>query len=449
MQKENILSFNKYKILHLLIFSIFVTSSFDIFLNLKVASFSLRVVLLLLLILIVTVIIMNRMLNFSIIGYKFLFPWVCMQFLFIPNTTFITRNILYFSWLIFYILLIMSFVSLIKSKPFFFSIFKIYIHSFYYTSIFGIIQFLLGLKGYNLLISQWWIEGILPRINGFSYEPSYFTTYLIIGWGICFYLNFTKKQHDLDKLINFKRILWVISITIILSTSRIGIAVICICFILTFFHNLIFRFSLKRILKIFSYILILCIGSILTIRKLNIDIEEYSFLLNGIGIMGSADHSTAGRADRASETFDIFLENPLVGVSLGGIPSAIASKYNLVITNQEQIKSTGYNGTEAGYSAGFEGQNIFAELIAASGIFGFPLIIIYLFLTFYLPYKLSNNRISKEDKYILRSLLFSGVLVFAMLFFNQNILRTWVWIHIAFINTFYFIVKNKTNENLH
>ncbi len=153
--------------------------------------------------------------------------------------------------------------------------------------------------------------------------------------------------------------------------------------------------------------------------------------------------------NRASETFDVFLENPLISVSLGGIPSAIATKYNLVITNQKQIKATSYNGNEIGYSAGFEGQNIFSELIAASGLLGFPLIIMYLFLTFYLPYRLSQKIIIKEDKYILQSLLFSGVLVFAMLFFNQNILRTWLWVHISLINTFYFIVKNKTNEYLH
>jgi hypothetical protein len=343
----------------------------------------------------------------------------------------------------------MSFVTLIKNKSFFLRIFKIYIYSFYYVSIFGVIQFILGLSGYDLLVSQWWIKGIFPRINGFSYEPSYFTTYLIIGWGICFYLNFTKEKHDLNKLVNFKRVLWVISITIIMSTSRMGIALVCLCFILTFFYKLLFRFSQKRIMSLLLYLMIMFTCSVIVIRKLNLDIEEYTFLLDGIGITGTADHSTAGRMDRASETFDVFLENPLIGVSLGGIPSAIAIKYNLVITNQEQIKSTGFNVNEIGYSAGFEGQNIFAELIAASGLLGFPLIIMYLFLNFYLPYRLSQKKILMEDKYILRSLFFSGVLVLAMLFFNQNILRTWLWVHISLINTFYFIVKNKTNEYLH
>ena len=45
------------------------------------------------------------------------------------------------------------------------------------------IQFALPVLGLGApLVKQWWIPGFLPRVNGFSYEPSYLATYLLIGF---------------------------------------------------------------------------------------------------------------------------------------------------------------------------------------------------------------------------------------------------------------------------
>jgi hypothetical protein len=337
-------------------------------------------------------------------------------------------------------------VSLIRNKEFFLQIFKFYIKSFYIVSLFGLLQFLLGLKGIDLLISQWWIVGILPRINGFSYEPSFFSTYLVIGWGICFYLYLTKNKHSLYKNLKIPRVLGIISLSIILSSSRIGIGVIGGCYIVSLLYEIFFKLAIR---KTVCNILIICVAYFSFTSYSGLSVKDFVFLLNGIGVIEDlGNHSTEGRFDKAKATVKIFLDNPIYGVSLGGIPSALGKQDGIRIRNQEQIKASSYNGGEVGYSEGYEGQNIFAELLAASGLFGFPLIISYFFLLFYKPLRLSIKLKHFEDGHLLKSMLFAGFLVLFMLFFNQNILRTWLWIHIALINTCYFVYK-KQHEALH
>src|SRR5581483_9794397 len=46
-----------------------------------------------------------------------------------------------------------------------------------------ILQFVLPLFGYpSPFVTEWWIKDQLARANGFSYEPSYLGTYLLIGF---------------------------------------------------------------------------------------------------------------------------------------------------------------------------------------------------------------------------------------------------------------------------
>ena len=59
---------------------------------------------------------------------------------------------------------------------------KLYLASYAFVAAFGIVQFISPiLGGPALLVEQWWLPGRVPRVNGFSYEPSYFATYLIMG----------------------------------------------------------------------------------------------------------------------------------------------------------------------------------------------------------------------------------------------------------------------------
>ncbi|QCT93943.1 hypothetical protein FE773_01730 [Caminibacter mediatlanticus TB-2] len=176
-------------IIILLIFMLFLTSSFDIFLNINLGGFHLRIVYIIefLLFSLFLYNLKHSYFKFRIINRQLLLIWILFLVIFIPNTNFLIRNIGYVFWLFLSIIMIALLGTLINKKNFF-KIFDYYVLSFYIVAIFGFVQFILGLFGISLLTTQWWIYGKLPRINGFNYEPSYFGTYLLIGWSLLFYL---------------------------------------------------------------------------------------------------------------------------------------------------------------------------------------------------------------------------------------------------------------------
>lgn len=60
-----------------------------------------------------------------------------------------------------------------------------YIICFFIMGIIGLIQWLLQFFDIYFFVTQ---ISNMYRCNGFSYEPSYYSTYMIMGWTVCAYL---------------------------------------------------------------------------------------------------------------------------------------------------------------------------------------------------------------------------------------------------------------------
>ena len=103
---------------------------------------------------------------------------------FVPITDFWPKSLGYCFWLLLNIAIVYSFVYLFGDDgPALVWIVRCYAWSFAVIAVCGIIQFCLPLFGLATpLVTEWWIPGRLARVNGFSYEPSYFATYLLIGF---------------------------------------------------------------------------------------------------------------------------------------------------------------------------------------------------------------------------------------------------------------------------
>jgi hypothetical protein len=84
----------------------------------------------------------------------------------------------------------------------------------------------------------------------------------------------------------------------------------------------------------------------------------------------------------------------------------------------------------------FEGMNIFAEVLAASGIAGVVPFIFFIAAMVWKPLRLANES-GPAYAALLRSLVRSLLFVLALLQFNQNILRPYLWIHLAILATVY------------
>jgi len=168
-----------------LFFLLALTSSFDIFMKLDIGGFNFRIFYLIEFILICLLIFKKRIIY---IEFQYIMVWAVFNIIFIPNTTILTRSIGYGVWLILSLFVVILFSTIINKLESFTKVFRLYIYSFTFIALFGLIQFSLGLFGIDIYVQQWWIYKVLPRINGFSYEPSYYGSYLIIGWSVLLYL---------------------------------------------------------------------------------------------------------------------------------------------------------------------------------------------------------------------------------------------------------------------
>ncbi len=406
-------------------FLVFTTSSYDIFLNLRLGGFSFRFVYLLVILLLVAYLyksFKNRLFNVKYIGLNSFLVWLSFLLIFITNTPLIGRNIGYIIWLILHFVLIVVTNSYIKKKNAII-ILKLYLISFICNSIIGFIQLAAGLAGVNFYIEQWWIQDRLPRLNGFSYEPSYYSTYLMIGFSVSYFLY--RKGVLFDKLTKITVISTFLGI--MLSTSRMGILVAIIQIFL--YEILIDRKSIKKIFLFiisFSFVLLCLLFYLLTN-------ENLSFLLAGLGIMGGSAHSSLERLDGFITQLEIFSRNPFKGYSLGGVSQAIAREKGVTVISQENIKIFDVS------------INIFIEVLTASGILGFLFFLKYIYMITIKTWNSYTNT-NADNRVIMQAIVWGLIFELIILCFNQNILRAYLWVHIAVLNNWYFATKSSNSD---
>ncbi len=421
-------------IIFILLNIIFVSSSMDTFLNIKIFGFSLRFVfipIILLTILGLFHVFSDKKSNNKILflGIVPVFIWLLFLILFIPNTTILFRNIAYVVWLIIYLAFVPAVSHFIKSEIQLIKLLKYYLNSFFFIACFGIIQFVAGLLGIDLLIQQWWLNGI-PRASGFSYEPSYLATYMLLGWVVNFYLITSKCQWN--KYFNCSRNIIFISIAIILSGSRMGILfliAIPLMYILISLKSIFLRFQIQK--RAIQYLIALFIFISSSLFYFTYNFDQALVYLNGLGVYGTVGHSYDVRTNDQRATFNAFLRSPVIGYSLGGLPTQVALSRGKNITTQKEAKD-------------FEGLNIFAEILAASGIFGFCFFMSFLYIIFRKNWKLIAylKTAHPEWRKIIAALLLSLFCELMILIFNQNILRAYLWVHIAIINAAFYVMLN-------
>ena len=428
------------KIKYILLFLIFLTSSFDIFLSVEMFGYTFRICQLLIVILMfisMINIIKSRKIKIPL-AITFLIIWAAFVLLGTFNTIIPSFNFAYHLWLIFNILILYGFTNYFGEKYNLKLIIKLYLLSFIIVSIFGIIQFLLPFIGINPpLVQQWWIPGQLIRANGFSYEPSYYATYLLIGW-IMFRIlfKFNKSFIEDKKFIIIGFI--VTTIAIILSTSRIGIIMLVLFELCNFVYNF-FKTLIDRNYKLFfTYLLaIICslLGIVLIIYMIDKYLIDLNFLLNGTGLNGAPAHSFLDRFKGAIDVFIVFTKSPLLGYGYGGVYTEVALLNNMNV----------FNGNIQDLGVTF---CVFAEALAASGIIGFIFLMIYFIIICLKPIIKSFKLKNEQDKIFLISLAISLIFELIILQFNQNILRLYLWIHMALLSLFYSkLIKNKGGSN--
>jgi len=421
------------RLAHILFIAAVFTTSFDIFLVLNVGfNFRINQLFLLLPMLIATI----KSLQYRVrwpVGFDWLVLWTVFILAFVPNTIYLTKSVGYAAWLVFNVLMVYACVQIFSTQLRLLILLKWYVYSFVFVSFFGLVQFVSPLLGLGdlFLVQAWWIPGVLPRLNGFSYEPSFYATYLLIGWVFCAVL--LELKSNLFKRSSLRFYFAVISLSLFLSGSRMGILMMLVWYLqypVRFVLKLIDghineRYALIILMLLFS--IMLPIGLVLYF----IGLHDLLFLFDGLGIFGAASHSVDTREGRMMETLLLFQNSPFIGYSLGGIAPAIAQLNGVTDLDFESIKE-------------FEGNSIFVEVLAASGIFGFIPFVLFVMSIVLKPFALSK-KLSPDKSKVLVALTLSLIFEFAILQFNQVILRPYLWMHIAVLAACYSVFASRDN----
>ncbi len=433
-------------LLDVLLLIIFVTASFDLVLNIKIAGFSIRVCTLVMLIFSALVLGINlwRNQHFDIrfLGFWSFLIWFLFLLVFILNSVLITRGIGYMIWLCIFFGFIVALSQYIRDMLHFQKILIAYINCFTLIGVLGLIQWGLTLTGLDIN-NQFYFKSGIPRVHGFSYEPSYFSTYLFIPWVFQFFLYFSAHRDLKSKVFN-KPALMILTSLICLSFSRMGILLMLIVLIVKLF-SIIWAAAIngKMFRRDFGFVEIIGAGFSGVVLIAVFNFKKFITIFEGLPILSRYSHSATIRMGDFLNTWHVFIKSPLIGYSLGGVAPAIARSKGYENISQELVKNT-------------EGMCIFLEVLAASGIIGFIFFMAFM-LKFIFSTRLLQRRMKgkKQQDDISSWISIHHLLVTAWLFqllllcLNQNILRNYVWIHMAIINLSFFIIKARATGHEH
>lgn len=394
---------------------IVLTSSFDIFLVVEAgANFRIGQVFVVML----TALALARTIQHADIPTLGLMPalaWLAVQIVFIPVTVFWPKSAGYCFWLALNIGLVFSFVQLFsRNGRSLHCLLRWYLYSFGIIAAFGLVQFALPLIGLpGPLVTQWWVRDRIPRLNGFSYEPSYYAAYLLIGFVLCGSLR--DSEFRLLAPGSIRALRWLIGFSILLSSSRLGITFLLL--------DILLRGRVRpwRAIARLSLAGATIAAAVLLFARERP--ETAIMLLAGTGIYGAPAHSVVERANAFVDTLTVFTQHPFIGRSLGGVSSGIAELHGAEIRSFQDSKP-------------YEGMAIFAEALAGSGVFGIIPFVVFLIVIIQKPLE-AARRSSPEYSILLRALTRALVFELAILQFNQNILRPYLWVHLAILATVY------------
>jgi hypothetical protein len=413
---------------------VILTSSFDIFLVVHVGGNYRLCQLVVPILFAVATFRASRAGRIPTLGALPLSIWLMFQILFIPVSDFWPKSVAYCLWLMLNVGMMFSFVQIFSGDlRALTTLLRWYCISFGLIATFGIVQFVLPVLGYGgPLVAQWWVQDRLARANGFSYEPSYFATYLLIG--LVFMGSLRRARSSLLPPKAFASIYWITAAGVLVSSSRMGIGFMFLDVILhslrpwsCLFKDLarkrIVVSTLKALVPSVACVALASLSVSWGAGFLESNPEIALRFLNGTGISDTAAHSVVQREDSLEDTLTVFLQHPIIGQSLGGVSSAIAAIHGETIKSFEDSKA-------------FEGMSVFAEALAASGIVGIIPFLWFLTTTIRRPLmvaSLSTPFYATLLRGLVRSLLFG----WAILQFNQNMLRPYWWVHLAILATVY------------
>jgi hypothetical protein len=415
------------------------TASFDVFLNVNLGGnvrFTQFVMLLFLLIAMAKILQEGRFLWPR--GAGALAVWIACLILFLPQSGSWLIGLQMLGLLLFSVAGMLAILQVYGLSSQIETLMKLYMASFVFIALAGLLQFALPLFGlHSFLVSEWIIHGKLARINGFMIEPSYYATYLIIGWILLIELRISKARIATGRLWGWATVL--MTVALILCTSKSG-WVVMVIEVLARLAPLIGR-GMRNVLRqasagrmmiplprssaivkgVLGCLLLVAIAIAASSLWLSSHVSATVFL-NGSGLANTPAHSVLIRLRDTRRTWRIFTDHPFIGRGLGGVPVANAEYYGIHVTNMDMARL-------------WWGFPVLLDILAASGIFAFIPFLIFLYANTFGVYRKASLCMPEERAKWLRALARAMIFEWLMLLIDQNILRVYLWYHFAMVTT--------------
>lgn len=294
--------------------------------------------------------------------------------------------------------------------------FRIYWNSFLMIGLYASLQVFLSLFGiYDIFALQ--RVRYLARGQAWTYEPSYYALYITayVMFHSCLAFLREKSENSFFKLLGQSTFLAISTSTGLIITYPLFLSIFSLGALIKNRFRQIIRRNLNIALSTFFL-------SLALIAILFYDIALHT--LFKFFYFGLSHGSFSARWAGICQSFEVFLEHPLIGVGLGGVGPYLFeehSAYDFKLTTLAEFES-------------FDPTNCFTEVLGSLGLFGLAAFI-YLGFIFYHAFQavMANASIDLESKKIATALFLSLVIVVIVLQMNQGLFRPYIWIHAAVV----------------
>jgi len=365
-------------------------------------------------------------------GSNSLALWMVIQAAFIPLSGVMSIGLTFFALLLFTVVSVLALVQLYGMSEHIESLMRMYLLSYVFIAAIGLVQFALPLMGLpSFMVQQWIVHGHLARISGFSYEPSFYITYLTMGWVMLVELRYAKARITQGRLWKWATLL--VTASLFLSTSKTAWVFMLLEGVLRFVPplwrslrslvadirhgHIVVRVPGRRLLL---GGIILCAVAIAGATVLSRFISSPVIFLSGSGVAGQPAHSLNTRLDVFRQTLEAYKEHPFIGRSLGGVSIYIASRSGIEVTTMEMVRQ-------------FWGFPVLLDVLVASGLFGFIPFLVFLYANTFGALKLAGRHWPEERAKWLRALARAMIFEWMLLMVDQNLLRVYLWFHISMV----------------
>jgi hypothetical protein len=362
-------------------------------------------------------------------GATVLAIWIVSQFLLIP----LSGNRLiaseFFVLLVYTVAIVFAVIQLYGQIAWLDVLMRVYLLSYVVTAVIGIVQFILPAIGIHVFpVSQWIIHGRIARINAFSYEPSYFSTYMILGWITLLDLRKSKARLTQSNFWKWATILT--GVSLVLCTSKTGWLVMCLELLVRATPHLIraFRSFARQLVQGRMLLPLPSLRGALTATLVSVGLIAGAYalfsrvsplaFLSGSGIAGTPAHSVTERSANFHETLQVFLDHPFIGPSLGGVPIEMAARKGVTVTDSAGVRV-------------FWGLPVILDVLTSTGVILFIPFLIFLYTGTFGAMRFARNYWPDERAKWLRALGRAMVFEWIMLLSEQNVLRIYLWYHFA------------------